>query len=522
MTTVDPVSRRPRTSPHSGSASSVIDAATRLLSETAHDLRSPLTTIRESIRLVHDGEFGQINPEQREYLSAALEQCDCVDQLVGEMVQLDRLKSGSPQVHRQSVSVVTVRDAVNETLRPWVIPRGIQILWDGADDPNLLVFADATMLRRLIVNLVTNAIRATPDDEAILIRLERTRSGDTVRWSVIDQGVGIGAPDLHAIAEQRVSFSGSEGLGLIICRQLAALQFSALHIRSRLHAGTEVAFETPTAGASSVAECWARWRVAYRQARDRPRPSGLKPAEADWPSTRACDGLRLDRPAVAEASDFAGGPDQGDGSGSATGRRPANSEATRHRIDRPAVTVQLEHEAVFPRVEQQAVAGTVTVGATLPVSTADQFDSLLQSQQRLFDLVYRVDTRTWVWIFDTDHDAVSTRIEAITEWAQREIQNVRLTWSQPRVVPIDDCRTVRRISDLLVRQSLSASTVSTAGSQDEVRLGTTPLEQSPVASSRLDAEMSRLIARFSQQASVLQQQAVNLRPGLASEAEAGE
>ena len=484
MTTVDPALRQSRTSPHSGSTSSVIDAATRLLSETAHDLRSPLTTIRESIRLVRDGEFGQINPEQREYLSAALEQCDCVDQLVGEMVQLDRLKSGSPQVHRQSVSVVTVRDAVNETLRPWVIPRGIQILWDGADDPNRLVFADATMLRRLLVNLVTNAIRATQDGEVILVRLERIHGGDAVRWSVIDQGVGIGASDLHTIAEQKVSFAGSEGLGLIICRQLAALQFSALHIRSRLHAGTEVAFETPAAGASSIAECWARWRVSYRQARQRPRPSGSNPSEAAWvPSTRTGDGLR---------------------------------------VDRPAVTVQLGHEAVFPRVEQQSVAGTVTVGATLPVSTADQFDVLLQSQQCLFDLIYRVDTRTWVWIFDTDHDAVGARIEAITERAQQAIENLRLTWSQPRIVPIDDCRTVQRVSDLLVRQSLSASTVSTALSQDEVRLGTTPLEPSPVASSRLDAEMSRLIARFSQQARLLQQQAVNLRPGLASEAEAGE
>ena len=79
------------------------------------------------------------------------------------------------------------------------------------------------------------------------------------------------------------------------------------------------------------------------------------------------------------------------------------------------------------------------------------------------------------------------------------------------MIPIDVCRTARRLSDLLVRQSLSAST-ATAADRDEVRLGTTPLEPSPIASARLDAELSRLIARFSQQTRVLQQQAINLRP----------
>lgn len=212
------------------------EAAVRLISETAHDLRSPLTAVRESIRLVRDGDLGPINDDQQFCLESAVNQCGCIEQMVGEMVQLERLRTGTPRVCRQTVSVTDVRAAVDNTLSPWAVPRDISILWDGADDPNMKVFADPAMLRRLVVNLATNAIRASGEGGFVLMRVARIRHGETIRWSVVDRGRGISEKEMLRITDRDVSYAGGEGLGLAISRQLAALHFSPLKIRSRLGA----------------------------------------------------------------------------------------------------------------------------------------------------------------------------------------------------------------------------------------------------------------------------------------------
>ena len=133
------------------------------MSETAHDLRSPLTTVRESIRLIRNGDAGAVAPEQHVYLVSAMDQCDCMFQMIGEMVQLERLRTGTPRVDRKWVAISEIRKSIDETLRPWALPREIDVLWDIMLDPATLVYADVAMLRRLVVNLATNAIRVTPE-----------------------------------------------------------------------------------------------------------------------------------------------------------------------------------------------------------------------------------------------------------------------------------------------------------------------------------------------------------------------
>jgi anti-sigma regulatory factor (Ser/Thr protein kinase) len=441
------------------------------MSETAHDLRSPLTTVRESIRIVHDGDLGEVNADQRSCLGSAIDQCGCMEQMIGEMVQLERLRTGTPRVNRHWVGVPEVRRAVDETLRPWAMPRKIDVLWDGADDPRAKVFADTAMLRRLIVNLVTNAIRVTAEGGVILIRLERVRGNEAICWSVVDRGCGISPADMYRIADRQVSFGGGEGLGLSICRQLAAVHFSSLQIRSRLGKATAVSFETAAAGPRSVAQAWSRWRVAYRGPLKMPQ--------------------HRDQPAVGLTSD------------------PPNRSI---RLDPPSVSIELSHDATMPRCADRLTAGIVSLGATVPRRAADKFDELFQAQLQMFDFAYRVDTRRWVWALDTDAHEVQDRIGSITDAAAARIPDVRTRWSEPQMIPIETRRTHWSLSDLLIRETLSASTTSRGLDKNEVRPGTSPLAPSDVAAERLDEEIRRLTRHFRSQTTKLQQQAKSLRP----------
>jgi Histidine kinase-, DNA gyrase B-, and HSP90-like ATPase len=343
-------------------------------------------------------------------------------------------------------------------------------LWDGGEDAAETVFADPTLLRRLVVNLVTNAVRVTPEGGNILVRLERI--GDLIRWTVIDQGCGISEADLRQIADRQVTFSGGEGLGLAICRQLAALHFSPLKIRSRLGSGTEASFTTAASGPRSVAEAWSAWRLAQRGPLTKPQQRN---AEAGLEAPRLCTPRRM-------------------------------------RLDPPLLTVELTHEATRPRCEDRLAAGIVTVGAAVSREVADEFDGLLQTQLQMFDMTYRVGTRRWVWFLDVDSHGVEDRIDAINDTVAAKIPSARTTWSKPQMIPIDARRTHSRVSDLMIRESLAASTFGHVLDNNEVRLGTGPIETSEIAAQRLDAELRRLTEQLQLQTTKLRQQAKNLRP----------
>jgi hypothetical protein len=102
-------------------------------------------------------------------------------------------------------------------------------------------------------------------------------------------------------------------------------------------------------------------------------------------------------------------------------------------------------------------------------------------------------------------------MEDIHALAQRRIDNIRISWTDPQMLRLDSRRTAGRLSDLLVRHSL-ASAKTRAGDENQVRLGTAPLADSPVASERLDQELRRLTARLGIQSAEFQQQATRLRP----------
>ncbi|WP_345689007.1 HAMP domain-containing sensor histidine kinase [Novipirellula caenicola] len=445
-----------------------VNAIVQMMSETAVDLRTPLTTVRASLRSLVAGNQGAVSESQLQTLSDAIDQCDCMDQIVGEMMQLQRLRAGLPRVRRRWVAVTEIRRAVDESLRPWLLRGQMDVLWDGADDSKVIVFADPDMLRRLLVNLVASAIRTSVQGDDILIRLQMAPSGGAITWSVVDRGEGISQQQMKQIELRRKSSARNEGLGLAISRQLAALHFSPLRLRSRVGWGTEVSFQTPVSGSKSVAESWVRWR----------QRGGMN------------------RRAASENSS----------SGSA-------SHIQRHvRLDPPMLSVELAHDSVVPRLHDLATVTTVSMGAAMSRADADQFDSLLQRDAWLFDLIYRVDTRRWICVLDGDSEESRRRALIITETARQKMGSVRLDWGLPSPLDLQHRGAAAKLSDLFVRETLAASSSATVTDANQVRLGTAPIAMSPVAAERLDEELRRLAERLQRQAVTVSGQAEMLRP----------
>ncbi len=463
MTPVSNRQQRRSGSPRRPSPSS--NTTAELVSDLAGVLRSPLASVRDSIESLRTANAGSVTGEQLTMLDAAMRQCHDLDRMIGKMLQIEQEQSNLPPVHRRRVAVTEIRQAVDQQLMAVGIPASIDVLWDGAGDPNLSVLVDSSLLSQMIVHLVTQSVAVTPEGGCVLIRLQTQPTSDCVRWSVIDQGPGICESEIHELLNQQRTDPAK--FGLANCRLIAGLHFSTLDLYSRIGCGTEVSFNTVRSGPRNVAAIWSAWRIEQ----------------------------------AASTSNA-----------TANGRSVARGSLQKLRIDSSPARISVSQSSAVPHCKDHLIAGTVTLGAAVSRASADAFDRFLQRHLQMFDLVYRIGTRRWAWAFDDDPQMVVQRIESLIDRASRVISGVRTNWSEPMMIPIDGRVTNLRLSDLLIRETLSESTSSGVVDKDTVRMGTGPIEFSQSATDRLDEELQRLSSQLKMQTKRLKRQAKQLRP----------
>jgi len=450
----------------------VINAAAQLINDVAEELRAPLASACKSIESVRDGDAGIVTGGQREMLESAISRFNDLDRMISKIVQVkDRnsvvppLGRDSVEVQRESVDVSDIQRLVDATLRDQGLSASIDVLWDGTDTPGLTVFADRSLLRKILVELITRSVGVTPPGGCVLVRLQTKPLGDVVRWSVIDQGPGIRKSEIRKLLNRDTD--NRDRFELAMCQQIASLHFSSLDLYSSVGSGTEVSFDTPRFGPRSVASVWSRWRSV--------QASPLADDET-------------------KDSIMSFDPKQ------------------RLRIDSPPTKISLSRCIEHPRHDDRMTVGSVTLGATVSRTSANAFDRFFQHGLQMYDLVYRVGTRRWVWGFDNDLPEAETRIESTVAEANRLTSGIRMNWSQPQLIPIDDRLTNRRLSDLLIREALVESRSSGIVDKNAVRLGTAPIRRSQTTADRLNEELHRLSNELKSQATRLQRQAKQLRP----------
>ena len=202
-------------------------AKERALATLAHDLRSPLQAIEGYAQLVEEELMGPVTAEQRGALERIRMSGRHLLALQESLLEVAQLRTETAPVRLQSTEANRIiRDAVS-IVRPDADERRQVIASTGT--PELAVMADPNKLRRVLINLISNAIKYTPPDGRITIETSSSgdRAGGWGRIAVTDTGPGI-APERHEpIFEPYVRGNGEAndstpglGLGLTICREL--------------------------------------------------------------------------------------------------------------------------------------------------------------------------------------------------------------------------------------------------------------------------------------------------------------
>ncbi|MCC7105151.1 MAG: GAF domain-containing protein, partial [Chloroflexi bacterium] len=196
-----------------------------IMSTVSHELRTPLTSIRALSELMVDHEFGA--DEYRELAGNVNRESIRLTRLVDDILDIARIDSGRMSCDLQVVDLGSVVDEALTLLQGQV--AGTRDLIPAVPDGLPKVLADPDRLRGILDNLLSNALKYSPEGSAIAVRAETVPAG--VRVDVIDHGAGIPEEHLPRLWEKfyRVDASdtrkrGGTGLGLYIVKQLVELQ----------------------------------------------------------------------------------------------------------------------------------------------------------------------------------------------------------------------------------------------------------------------------------------------------------
>jgi signal transduction histidine kinase len=194
------------------------DDKQQLFASISHELRSPLTSVREAAHLLREEVPGPLNAKQARLVDIVGRSCDRLLGLVNRLLEVARLRAGMLPLERRHLDLDRVVTRALEELRPQADEAGV-VLARHTTGENFHVVGDEERLVQVVVNLVANAVRFTPKDGRVTVVLRD--AGPEVELAVEDTGVGIPASALpHVFDSYRQAHRGrgGTGLGLTIVR----------------------------------------------------------------------------------------------------------------------------------------------------------------------------------------------------------------------------------------------------------------------------------------------------------------
>lgn len=211
------------------------------LSTVSHELRTPLTSILSTYELLLQNSLGELNNDQREFISISKEQGELLSELLDNLIDLSSLEANQMELLKTSLNIKDIALEVLTSAKKSAIAKGLQFISD-IDETLPPIVADARKMTRMLKNLLSNSIKFTEQGE---VRLSIQRAEEGIQISVADTGVGISEEYFDSIFEKFFQvddsstreFSGS-GLGLAICRAIVQAHHGRIWLESTLHKGS--------------------------------------------------------------------------------------------------------------------------------------------------------------------------------------------------------------------------------------------------------------------------------------------
>jgi signal transduction histidine kinase len=215
------------------------------ISSVSHELRTPLTALKgwgETFR------SGSLSKEDEIYgLSVMEKETERLIGLVEDLLDFSKYQSGKIELRKEPFDLVEV---VEETVAQFRRLSERKSIWlsSETDSRSLVIKGDRHRLKQVLVNLLDNSVKFTPDGGTISLVIGKV--SDSIRIVVSDTGIGIPADDLSRIMDKFYkgrSEQGGSGLGLAICKEIIRLHEGKIEVESQEGAGTTFTVTLPVA-----------------------------------------------------------------------------------------------------------------------------------------------------------------------------------------------------------------------------------------------------------------------------------
>jgi Signal transduction histidine kinase len=216
-----------------------------LFASIVHELRTPLCIITGFSELMADEVAGPLTSQQFHYLGQIRDGAEQIETLVNDVLDFVKLHEGRMELERTLVEPLEVMQAIADSFSALASKRKIRLNLQAS--PSLpQVHADPHRLKQIFNNLVSNALKFTPEGGTVL--LSAHPQGDQVAFRVTDTGIGIPQESLSRLFEgfyQVRQNQGGTGLGLMISKQLVEAHGGKIEVASEPGQGTAFTFTLP-------------------------------------------------------------------------------------------------------------------------------------------------------------------------------------------------------------------------------------------------------------------------------------
>jgi two-component system cell cycle sensor histidine kinase PleC len=225
-------------------------AKSEFLANMSHELRTPLNAINGFSEIMAGEMFGPLGDARyKGYAGDILKSGQHLLSLINDVLDMAKIEAGKMSLHYEPVSLKEVCDDAVRLMRGKAEDAGLKLTVQANNVPD--IEADHRGLRQVMLNLISNAVKFTPEGGAIILAVVR-HGEDRIKVAVADTGIGIAEEDIGRLAQpfeqvegQHSKTSHGTGLGLALTKSLIELHQGTMIIESRLGQGTTVSFDLP-------------------------------------------------------------------------------------------------------------------------------------------------------------------------------------------------------------------------------------------------------------------------------------
>ena len=219
------------------------------VSTVSHELRTPLSITKEGLSLVLDEIAGKLSSKQKDILNMSKENIDRLARIIDDLLDISKMESGKLKLKK---SIFNISGLIKETCLRWKSEaeskkQNIDILFFGG---RIDISADKDRIIQILDNLISNAIKYTPEKGKISVELKDL--DDKIKVSIVDTGIGIEKSDLNNAFNKfqqfgRTAGAGAKGtgLGLAIVKDLVTMHGGDVHVESEIGKGSMFSFTIP-------------------------------------------------------------------------------------------------------------------------------------------------------------------------------------------------------------------------------------------------------------------------------------